>query len=84
LFLVRCFESAARRSARFRRRGNLFVNDLKAMSVIPIAFVLIILLFGFDTIETVKTRRERNKLTNGGKTFAQEIRDFLKLRSLKA
>jgi len=54
------------------------------MSVIPIAFVLIILLFGFDTIETVKTRRERNKLTNGGKTFAQEIRDFLKLRSLKA
>jgi hypothetical protein len=54
------------------------------MSIILIVLVLIILLFGFDSTETVKLRRERNKLTNGGETLVQEIRDFLKLRSLKA
>jgi len=44
------------------------------MSIIPIVFVLIILLFGFDSTETVKIRRERNKLTTGvSETFAQEI-----------
>jgi len=44
------------------------------MSIIPIVFVLIILLFGFDSTETVKTRRERNNLTTGGaETFAQAI-----------
>jgi len=55
------------------------------MSIIPIVFVLIILLFGFDSTETVKTRRERKKLTSGGaETFAQEIWDFLKSGSSKA
>jgi hypothetical protein len=44
------------------------------MSIIPIVFVLIISLFGFDSTETVKTRQERNKLTNdGAEIFAQEI-----------
>jgi hypothetical protein len=54
------------------------------MSLTSVVFFLVILLFGFDSTETVKTRRQRNKLTNDGETFAQEIRDFLKHRSLKA
>jgi hypothetical protein len=33
----------------------------KAMSVTPIVFVMIILLFGFDTTEQVKTARQPNQ-----------------------
>jgi hypothetical protein len=32
----------------------------EAMSITPIVFVLIILLFGFDSTGEVKTRRQRN------------------------
>jgi hypothetical protein len=34
----------------------------EAMSMMPILFVLIILLFGFDSTGQVKTRRQRNRL----------------------
>jgi len=32
----------------------------EAMSIMPIVFVLIILLFGLDSTEEVKTRRQHN------------------------
>ena len=55
------------------------------MSIIPIVFVLIILLFGFDSTETVKTRRERNKLTSGGaETFARLRASSRATRSIEA
>jgi hypothetical protein len=34
----------------------------EAMSIIPIVFVLIILLFGFDSTRQVKILRQRNRL----------------------
>jgi hypothetical protein len=34
----------------------------EAMGITPIVFVLIILLFGFDSIGQVKTRQQRNWL----------------------
>jgi hypothetical protein len=34
----------------------------EAMSIMPIVFVLIILLFGFDSTGQVKTRQQRNRL----------------------
>jgi hypothetical protein len=34
----------------------------EAMGITPIVFVLIILLFGFDSTGLVKTRQQRNRL----------------------
>jgi hypothetical protein len=34
----------------------------KAMGIAPIVFILIILLFGFDSTGQVKTRQQRNRL----------------------
>jgi hypothetical protein len=34
----------------------------EAMSMMPIVFVLVILLFGFDSTRQVKLRRQRNRL----------------------
>ena len=34
----------------------------EAMGIMPIVFVLIILLFGFDSTGQVKTRQQRNRL----------------------
>ena len=34
----------------------------EAMSIMPILFVLIVLLFGFDSTGDVKIRRQRNRL----------------------
>ena len=48
----------------------------KAMSITPIVFVLIILLFGFDSTGQVGTQLALK--------IAQEISNFLKYRSSKA
>jgi hypothetical protein len=45
-------------SASWRRR--FFVDDGTTMSITPIIFVLVILLFGFDSTGEVKTRRQHN------------------------
>jgi hypothetical protein len=37
-----------------------FCSDKEAMSITPIVFVFIILLFGFDLTGQVKTRRQHN------------------------
>ncbi len=43
----------------------------EAMSITPIIFVLLILLFGFDSTEQVKTRRKQLRLT-----IAREMSEF--------
>jgi hypothetical protein len=59
-------------SASWPRR--FFVDDEKAMSATLIVFILIILLFGFDSTGQVKTTTEsRLGKTGGGERFAQEI-----------
>jgi hypothetical protein len=47
----------------------------EAMSIMPIVFVLIILLFGFDSTQQVKTRRQHNhgQEEAGARRFAQEL-----------
>jgi uncharacterized membrane protein len=47
----------------------------EAMSIMPIVFVLIILLFGFDSTEQVKTRRQHNhgQEEAEARRFAQEL-----------
>jgi hypothetical protein len=45
-------------SARFPRRGDFLPVTEEAMSITTIIFVLIILLFGFDSAEQVKSRRK--------------------------
>jgi len=47
----------------------------QAMSITPIIFVLVILLFGFDSTEQVRTQLALK--------IAQEISNFLKYRSSK-
>jgi len=49
---------------------------IEAMSITPIIFVLIILLFGFDSNGQVKTQPALK--------IAREISNFLKYRSSKA
>jgi hypothetical protein len=44
-------------SASWPRR---FFVDEEAMSITPIVFVLVILLFGFDSTGQIKTRRKHN------------------------
>jgi hypothetical protein len=58
--LVRCLESTARCSHRFTHRGNFLSIIEEAMSITPIIFVLVILLFGFDSAGQVTTRRKNN------------------------
>jgi hypothetical protein len=59
LFLLFCsLKSIARRSARPPRRGDLLSMIEEAMIITAIVFVLIILLFGFDSTGEVKTRRQ--------------------------
>jgi hypothetical protein len=48
---------------------------VEAMSITPIIFVLVILLFGFDSAEQVRTGLALK--------IAQEISNFLKYRSSK-
>ena len=55
----------------------------EAMSITPIIFVLVILLFGFDsTVQVESPPATRSRLTRSvrAERFAQEICDFLKSR----
>src|SRR6266446_5110539 len=54
--LVRSLESVARCSAWHPGRGDFLSMIEKTMSTTPILFILIILLFGFDSTEQVKTQ----------------------------
>ena len=58
--LVRRLESVARCSPRFPHRGDFLSMIEEAMSITPIIFVLVILLFGFDSAGQIKTRRKHN------------------------
>jgi hypothetical protein len=58
--LVRYLKSVARCSARPPGRGDFLSMIEEIMSSITIVFVLIILLFGFDSTGQVKTRRQHN------------------------
>jgi hypothetical protein len=58
--LVRPLKSVAGYSARHPGRGDFLSMIEKAMSIMTIVFVLIILLFGFDSAARVKTRRQHN------------------------
>jgi hypothetical protein len=61
LFLLFCcLKSSDRHSARHPRRGDFLSIIEEAMSITPIIFVLVILLFGFDSAGQVKTRRKNN------------------------
>jgi hypothetical protein len=53
--LVRRYQCVTRSSARHHR-----VRDFSSMSLTPLLFVLVILLFGFDST-TVPTKNPRNK-----------------------
>jgi hypothetical protein len=61
LFLLFChLESVDWCSARLPRRGDFLSMIEEAMSITAIIFVLVILLFGFDSAGQVKTRRKHN------------------------
>jgi len=47
-------------SARLPRLGDFLSMIEEAMSITPIIFLLVILLFGFDSTEEVKTRQQHN------------------------
>ncbi len=54
--LVRCLEPVARCSGRPPGGGDFLSMIEEAMSITPIIFVLVILLFGFDSTEQVRTQ----------------------------
>jgi hypothetical protein len=61
--LLRRVESIARCSSRHGGFGDfLSMMEEEAMSVTPIVFILIIVLFGFDSTRQVKTGAQRNRL----------------------
>jgi hypothetical protein len=74
--LVRRLKPVARCSARHPGRGDLLSMIEEAMTTTPIVFILIILLFGFDSTGQVKTQFALK--------IAREISNFLKYRSSKA
>jgi hypothetical protein len=55
--LVRRLESVSRRPARHPRGGDFLSMIEEAMSITPIVFVLVILLFGLDSAGQVKSAR---------------------------
>jgi hypothetical protein len=73
--LVRPLKSVTRCSAGHSGRGDLLSMIEDAVSTTPIVFILIILLFGFDSTGQVKTQLALK--------IAQEISNFLKSRSSK-
>jgi len=73
--LVRRLKSVARCSGRDPRRGDFLSMIEEAMSTTPIVFILIILLFGFDSTGQVRTQLALK--------IAREISNFLKYRSSK-
>jgi hypothetical protein len=58
--LVRPLKSVDWCSARLPRRGDFLSMIEETMSTMTIVFILIILLFGFDSTGQVKTRRQHN------------------------
>jgi hypothetical protein len=60
--LVRRLKSIARCSSRHGGFGDFLSLMEEAMSITLIVFVLIIVLFGFDSTRQVKNRRQRNRL----------------------
>jgi hypothetical protein len=58
--LVRCLESVDWGSARLPRRGDFLPMIGEGMSLAPIIFLLIILLFGFDSTGQVEPRPKHN------------------------
>ncbi len=60
MLLVRRLESVARCSPGFTQRGNFLSMIEEAVSITPIIFVLVILLFGFDSAGQVNTRPKHN------------------------
>jgi hypothetical protein len=68
-FLVCRFKSIARCSSRHARLGDFLSMMEEAMSIMAIAFVLIILLFGFDSTGRVKTHRQPNRLRDALQPF---------------
>ena len=64
-------------------RGDFLSLTEQAMSITPIIFALVILLFGFDsTVQVESPPATRSRLTRSvrAERFAQEICDFLKSR----
>jgi hypothetical protein len=58
--LVRHLKSVARCSAGHPGRGDFLSMIEEIMNTMTIIFVLVILLFGFDSTAEVKTRRQHN------------------------
>ena len=58
--LVRCLKSVDWRSGRLPRPGDFWPMIEESMSITPMIFVLVILLFGFDSTGQVKTRRQHH------------------------
>jgi hypothetical protein len=56
LLLVRRLKPVARCPGRHSRRGDFLSMIDEPMSITPIIFVLVILLFGFDSTEQVRTQ----------------------------
>jgi hypothetical protein len=60
-FLLVCrVESVDWCSARVPRRGDFLSIIEQAVSITPIIFLLVILLFGFDSTGEAKTRQQHN------------------------
>jgi len=78
--LVRRLESVARCPDRPSRRGDFLSMIEGTMSTMTIVFVLIILLFGFDSTG----QGEGRSVTHLRLPIAREISEFLKSRSSKA
>jgi hypothetical protein len=54
------FQSIGWCSGQSARCGDFLSMIEEAMSIMPIVFLLVILLFGFDSTGQVKTRRQHN------------------------
>jgi len=76
--LVRRFKSIAGRSLRHSRRSDLLSMIEEAMSITPIIFVLIILLFGFDSTEQARTRLALKDLARNLKFSEMSIFESLR------
>ena len=67
--LVRRLKSIARCSSGYGGFGDFLSMMKEAMSTTLIVFVLIIVLFGFDSTRQVKTRRQRSRLREASQPF---------------
>jgi len=74
--LVRCLESVGRCSPRFPRRGNFLPMIEQTMSITPIIFVLVILLFGFDSAASETWARLKGNALHD--VFSRELSEWRK------